>query len=165
MTVPHTSGLEVPSVTEVSAKFRRRDFEVTDFIGKAAAQGSNEYIGTLANVLDESLTQIQSSLHAEVRLCHDKLLDNTFNLELLDKELNEVRENVGTLRASMREIKTHTLLPFRELKKKVVLLGRAQKVNVLLRRYLRFEFDLKKLRAHVDPSTEGFWKFNFDSFH
>ena len=47
-------------------------------------------MGSVANVLDESLTQIQSNLHAEVVLCHEKLLDNTFNLELLDQELAQV---------------------------------------------------------------------------
>ncbi|CAD7945322.1 unnamed protein product [Amoebophrya sp. A120] len=152
-----TSASSIPSSAEVTSQFRRRDFEVTDFIGKVATQG-NDFIGTLANVLDESLTGIQSNLHAEVVLCHDRLLDNTFNLELLDKELSEVRENVSVLKASMQEVRSHCLVPFRDLRRKTALLNRAQRVNVLLRRYLRFEFDLKKLRAHVDPGSGGLTK-------
>ena len=31
------------------------------------------------------LSQIQSSLHAEVVVCNDKLLDNTFKFEVLEK--------------------------------------------------------------------------------
>ncbi len=80
---------ENPTATELIALFKQRHFEVTQFIGESATQGS-DHISTLATTLDESLSQIQSSLHAEVVVCNDRLLDNTFKFQLLEKGLLDV---------------------------------------------------------------------------
>ncbi|CAD7963052.1 unnamed protein product [Amoebophrya sp. A25] len=155
-----TAGSRQPaSASELVTRFKRKDFEVTDFVTEAVSESQgSDYVASLANVLDEALVGIQNSLHAEVVLCHDKLLDNTFSLELLDRELSQVRENVTLVKRSMSEVKAQCLSPFRTLKRKVMLLGRAQEVNVLIRRLTRFDFDLKKLKAHVDPVSGGVGK-------
>ena len=50
----------------------------------------------------------------------------------------------------INRIRQDTLLPFRELQKRVLLLGRCQQANVLTKRVLRFLFDAKKLRNQVE---------------
>lgn len=51
-----------PTSNEIIALFKQRHFEVTQFIGDAATKG-NDHISALANSLDESLGQIQGTLH------------------------------------------------------------------------------------------------------
>lgn len=55
----------------------------------------------------------------------------------------------------MKDVKGKCVTPFRQLKRKVQLLERAQQVNILIRKYQRFEFDFRKLAAHVDQSSQN----------
>lgn len=102
----------VPDATALAQSFKARDFEVTRFIGDVCVKGS-EHVSAVTHALDEGLGQIQGNLNAEVIACHERLLDNTLSLELADRQLSEVRRNVGYLKSSMAEIRVSCLLPFR----------------------------------------------------
>jgi hypothetical protein len=64
--------------------------------------------------------------------------------------LREAKRHVDILEERMQEANEECMEPFRALKNKVKLLKRAQQVNTLTRRFLRFDFDLKKLKATSD---------------
>ena len=82
--------------------------------------------------------------------CTPQLLASVAGVDSLEHDLKAVRGASHDLRQDINRIRQDTLLPFRELQKRVLLLGRCQQANVLTKRVLRFLFDAKKLRNQVE---------------
>jgi len=139
------------------AVFRKPEFNVASFIRDAMTRGPDG-VARLAQLLEDCTTAVEEELRREIASCHQELLQSAGSVDDLDGQLGGVRAVVDALKQSISVVKNDLVAPFHCVKQRALLLARMQQVNVLVRKLLRFLFDVRKLRSQMESPAKDYSK-------
>jgi len=139
------------------AVFRKPEFNVATFIRDAMTRGPDG-VARLAQLLEDCTTTVEDELRREIVSCHQELLQSAGSVDDVDGQLVGVRAVVDALKQSISVVKNDLVAPFHCVKQRAYLLERMQQVNVLIRKLLRFLFDVRKLRSQMDAPAKDYSK-------
>lgn len=137
--------------------FRTPDFNVAEFVRDSTGQGQDS-IARLTARLEDCASVVEEELRSAIISCHEELLQNASNVSHLEGEIGDIRQSVNAIKASVATLHGNVLVPFKDVKRRALLLERMQASNVLIRKLLRFLFDARKLRTQMDAPARDYSK-------
>ncbi|EER04635.1 hypothetical protein Pmar_PMAR019669 [Perkinsus marinus ATCC 50983] len=152
--------------------FMSPDFDVAEFVREMVANAESKGsatprrrsqsagggavgVGTAVIAqLDQAIFTVDEQLRSKVADCYDQLLLNdTTDLDRVDGELRQVRESVAVLRATLDNVQTEALAPFKVIKRRLDTLERAQKAAALVRSTQKLLLGVRKLRMQMQAAN------------
>ncbi|KAF4653870.1 hypothetical protein FOL47_010267 [Perkinsus chesapeaki] len=111
-------------------------------------------VGAVIAQLDQAIFTVDEQLRSKVADCYDQLLLNdTTDLDRVERELRQVRESVAVLKATMQNVQSEAVAPFRDIKRRLDTLERAQKAAGLVRSTQRLLIGVRKLRMQMQAAN------------
>ncbi|KAF4719513.1 hypothetical protein FOZ62_026488, partial [Perkinsus olseni] len=154
--------------------FMSPDFDVATFVREMVANAENKgssspsgggsprrrsqsgggAVAAVIGQLDQAIFTVDEQLRSKVADCYDQLLLNdTTDLDRVDGELRQVRESVAVLKATLDNVRTEAVTPFRVIKKRLDTLERAQKAAALVRSTQKLLLGVRKLRMQMQAAS------------
>ncbi|KAF4705783.1 hypothetical protein FOZ62_025812 [Perkinsus olseni] len=118
------------------------------------SQSGGGAVAAVIAQLDQAIFTVDEQLRSKVADCYDQLLLNdTTDLDRVDGELRQVRESVAVLKATLDNVRTEAVTPFRVIKKRLDTLERAQKAAALVRSTQKLLLGVRKLRMQMQAAS------------